>query len=82
MPKSQPLNLVLELGDTNIPADPCKLPCVDKHYIVVRPEDYNKRKKLLKHGVKFIAFTITAKTRKDLANAIIEDAKTYQFKNG
>ena len=79
MPKSIPLNLVMELGDTNIPADPCKLPCVDKHYIVVLPKEYDKRKKVLKHGVKFIAFTITSKTRKDLAQAIIEDAKRYQF---
>jgi homospermidine synthase len=79
MPKSQLPNLVLELGDTNIPADSCKLPCVDRHYIVVRPEDYNKRKKVLKHGVKFVAFTITAKTRKDLAQAIIDDATRYQF---
>jgi homospermidine synthase len=81
MPKSIPFNLVLELGDTNIPADPCKLPCVDKHYIVVRPKDYDKRKKVLKHEARFIAFTITKKTRKDLADAIIEDAKRYKFKN-
>jgi hypothetical protein len=80
MPKTQPLNLVLELGDTNIPADACKLPCLDKHYIVVRAKDYDKRKKVLKHGVRFIAFTITSKTRKDLAQAIFDDAKRYQFK--
>ena len=81
MPKSIPLNLVMELGDTNIPADPCKLPCIDKHYIVVRPKDYNKRKKILKHGARFVAFTIKGKVKKDLANAIIEDAKRYQFKD-
>jgi len=80
MPKSIPLNLVLELGDTKIPADPCKLPCINKHYIVVRPKDYDKRKKVLKHGAKFVAFTITKKTRKALADAIIEDAKRHQFK--
>jgi homospermidine synthase len=54
---------------------------VDKHYIVVRPKDYDKRKKVLKHEARFIAFTITKKTRKDLADAIIEDAKRYKFKN-
>jgi hypothetical protein len=75
-------NLVMELGDTKIPCDPCKMPCIDKHYIVVRPKDYNKRTKKLKHGAKMVLFTITAKTRKDLAHAIIEDAKKYQFKNG
>ena len=80
MPKSIPFNLVMELGGTNTPADPCKLPCIDKHYIVVRPKDYDKRKKILKHGAKFVAFTIKAKTKKDLANAIVEDAKRYQFK--
>jgi hypothetical protein len=82
MPKTTPFNLVLELGETNIPADPCKLPCVNKHYIVVRPKDYDKRKKILKHGALFAGFTITKKTRKDLADAIIEDAKRYKFKNG
>ena len=74
-------NLVMELGDTKIPCDPCKLPCIDKHYVVCRPEDYDKRKKVLKHGARIILFTITAKTRKELAAAILEDAKTYQFKN-
>lgn len=82
MPKSKTFNLVLEIADTNIPADSCKLPCMDKHYIVVRPKDYDKRKKVLKHGARFIAFTIKAKTKKDMANAIIEDAKRYEFKNG
>ncbi|HEY1757942.1 MAG TPA: hypothetical protein VGG72_21410 [Bryobacteraceae bacterium] len=82
MPKAPSENLVLELGETNIPADPCKLPCTDRHYIVIRPEDYNKRKKVLKHGAKFLAFTITAKARKDLAAVVLEDAKRYQFKNG
>lgn len=80
MPKTQLLNLVLELGETNIPADPCKLPCIDKHYIVVRPKEYNKRKKVLKHGARFLAFTITAKTRKEIAHVVLEDAKRYQFK--
>jgi hypothetical protein len=82
MPKPRAENLVLELGETNIPCDPCKLPCVDRHYIVVRPEDYNKRKKVLKHGARFLAFTITAKTRHEITNAVLEDAKRYQFENG
>lgn len=73
-------NLVLELGDTNIPADACKLPCQDKHIIVVRPQDYDKRKKTLKHGARYIAFTIKAKTRKELVDVVLQDAKTYQFK--
>lgn len=79
MPKTRLLNLVMELGDTNIPADPCKLPCIDKHYIVVRPKDYDKRKKILKRGALFVAFTIKGKTKKDLAAAIVEDAKRYTF---
>ena len=82
MPKSIPLNLVLELGDTNIPQDPCKLPCIDKHYIVVRAKDYDKRKKVIKRGSPFLGFTIKAKTKKDVIEAIIESGKRYQFKNG
>jgi hypothetical protein len=82
MAKTQVFNLVMELGDTNIPCDPCKLPCIDKHFIVVRPKDYDKRKKVLKHGALFVAFTIKGKTKKDDVDAIIEDAKRYQFKNG
>lgn len=79
MPKKQTENLVMELSDTNVPYTPCRLSCVNKHYIVVQPKDYNKRTKRLKHGARFIAFTITAKTRKELAEEIIEDAKRYQF---
>ena len=82
MPESIPLNLVLELGDTNIPQTPCKLPCIDKHYIVVRAKDYDKRKKVIKRGAPFLGFTIKAKTKKDLIAAIIESGKRYQFKNG
>jgi hypothetical protein len=82
MPKTIPLNLVMELGDTNIPQTACKLPCMDKHYIVVRPKDYDKRKKVVKLGRPFLAFTVKAKTKKDLADAIIESGIRYQFKNG
>lgn len=86
MPKTEPFNLVLELGDTNIPTDPCKIPCkipcIDKHYIVVRPKDYDKRKKVLKHGAVWTGFTIKAAVKKDVAAAVIEDAKRYHFKHG
>jgi len=82
MPRKPSQNLVLELGNTNIPCDPCKLPCIDNHYIVLRPTDYNKRTKKAKKGARMLLFTITAKTRKELRDAILEDAKTYQFKNG
>lgn len=81
MPKAIPFNLVIELGDTNIPCDPCRLPCIDKHYIVMRPKDYDKRKKVLKHGARFIAFTIKAKTKKDIVTETLEAAKRYKFKD-
>jgi len=80
MPKA--FNLVLELGDTNIPHDPCKLPCIDKHFIVVRPGEYDKRKKLLKKGALFVGFTVKGKTKKAELDEIIKDAKRYQFNNG
>jgi hypothetical protein len=82
MAKSIPLNLVMELDDTKIPLNPCKLPCIDKHYIVVRPKDYDKRKKVVKKGAPILAFTVKAKTKKDVMEAIFESGKRYQFKNG
>jgi hypothetical protein len=72
-------NLVLELQDTNIPCDPCPLPCIDKHFLVCRPKDYNRRTKKLKHGAKILLFTIKADQPKAFERAVIKDAKEYQF---
>jgi len=81
MPPKQLPNLVLELADTNIPCDPCKLPCIDRHYVVAQPTDYNKRTKTMKKGAKMLLFTVKAKDFKKMGKAVIEDAKSYQFKS-
>jgi hypothetical protein len=72
-------NLVLDLNETKIPCDPCKLPCIDRHYVVCRPKDYNKRTKKLKHGAKILLFTIKANQPKAFVRSVIDDAKVYQF---
>jgi hypothetical protein len=79
MPPALKPNLVMELDDTEIPCDPCKPGCTDKHYVVCRPKDYNKRTKKLKHGVKILLFTIRATEDPDFARVVLHEAQTFQF---